>query len=489
MALSEEQFEVFKEQLRNRKQQLGDEQYSQMLTALPQSQAASKPGVVAPASPEDSPLQAGGKAIANTPGSILKFGQNIFEAATNPVQTATGVVNALIGGGSEARDFTAQQINNLTKTDIGTRFLGQGTNPQAEATFDALKQSLKDRYGSLEAAQKTATEDPFGVGADIVGLFAGSQILNKVDDINNLSKTFLQQKISGKVDDIAVGQMQKAINLNPTDIRRIRQPNYAGKDPAEWLLERGFKGSQDQLVNRLDDYSSLTKSQVDNGLDKLTTRVTIENATPALKTLDVLIDDLKGVVGMEEKLAELTKLRGQSSFSVAELNEIKRLGDNLSNIYKTTGAVKDSAKAQGLANVRNELKTLIENEAAKQGFDNVKQLNKETQVSKEISDALKKRLDVESKLPTLGLRDAILGVGGFATGGLGGALGVVITKKVLESPAFRTYLANKLKQLTPTETSALNEAIATRKYTEVIQYLAPVVNEFETSQKQVPERE
>jgi len=42
-------------------------------------------------------------------------------------------------------------------------------------------------------------------------------------------------------------------------------------------------------------------------------------------------------------------------------------------------------------NLRDELKTFIEDMATDNGVPNIKELNKKTQVSKEISDALKSR--------------------------------------------------------------------------------------------------
>ena len=76
------------------------------------------------------------------------------------------------------------------------------------------------------------------------------------------------------------------------------------------------------------------------------------------------------------------------------------------NIFKVTGDIKNGATSRGLFNVRDQLKTLIEDEAALNGFADVKKLNKETQVSYEIADALQKRLNTEGRLSEWGLRDA-----------------------------------------------------------------------------------
>jgi len=484
MALTDRQFRLLQDQLQRKKETLGETEYNSFLNRVAATSEATEVDVDStatfPASPTDTPIQAGLKAAGNVPSSAFGLGKSLFQAVTHPVETTKGLASAITGGGRAIQE-------QVRKTAPGIFGEALPESERADATFKALKESFVERYGSLDAAQKTATEDPVGFGADVAAIFSGAgitKVVEKVSELNKAAKASIATKVTGKFDDVAIGQMQKAINLNPSDIRKIKQPNIASKDPAEWLLERGIRGSRESIASQLDDIGTASKAQVDNGLAQLTTRVKIDNALPAQKTLDVLIKDLDGVIGMETTLDRLTKMRGQTSFSIAELNEIKRLGDDLSAIYKTTGIVKDSAKAQGLANVRSELKTLIENEASKQGFDAVKALNKETQVSFEISKALKKRLDVESKLPELGLRDGVLAVGGFATGGPLAAAGIVISKKILESAQFRTFLANKLKGSNTAQKVELQKALETRNYTVIFQYLAPIVNEYEVSQSQ-----
>lgn len=491
MALSETQFEAFKEQLRKKKEELGDDAYNDFVTGVTGTNnnksaiVTPKPTVPFPATSQETPLQAGLKSAGNVPSSGFNFLKNIASAVTNPVDTGKGVFNAITGGG---RAIQSQVQKGAEKIGLGNVFK-MGENERADETFGALKQSLLNRYGSTEKAERTAIEDPIGFGADVVAILAGTNVLSKVDDINTIAKQSILQKTSGMFDDIAVGQMQKAINLNPSDIRKIKEPNIAGKDPANWLLERGFKGSQEQIVSQLNNHSFSSKLQVDEGLKAIITPIPATEALSARNTLQVLKNTFEGTLGNEALVKSLDDLLTKDSYTLSELNDIKRLADNELKIFKTTGALKESATAKGLFNVRDELKTLIENKAAENGFDTVKQLNKETQVAREISDAMSKRLDVESKLPNLGLRDAILATGGFAVDGLGTALGLVISKKVLESPQFRTYLANKLSTAPAGDITRLNEAVANKRYVEVIQYLAPVVNEFEISQKEFQESE
>lgn len=122
--------------------------------SIPDTSAPSAPtyGALFPASPDDNPLVAGAKATGNLIPSAIGFGKSIFDAVTHPLTTLQGVGQAAIGG---VEKLTGQA------PDINTQ------------TFDSVAQALKDRYGSLEALQNTATNDPFGFGTDIVSLLSG----------------------------------------------------------------------------------------------------------------------------------------------------------------------------------------------------------------------------------------------------------------------------------------------------------------------------
>lgn len=437
------------------------------------------------ASRDDNGLQAGLKSAGNVPSSAFSLGKSLFSAVTNPIDTTKGVASAVTGLGSKIQNTLGKGVDAVA----GTKGFGQTGATGATQTFDAIVSSLNERYGSLEAAQKTATEDPIGVGADIVGILSGGATagLNKVSDINSAAKASIAATTKVKFDDIAVSQMEKAIDLRPGDITKIKQPNIAGTSPAEWLLRRDFKGSSETIVDGLSDYRETTRSQVDSGLASLEGRVAAKDAQAATKMLDILEQTFSGTIGNEPLLQQLSDLKAQRDYSLTELNEIKRLADSELQIFKTNGQLKDNARSKGMANVRDEIKTLIEDKASEQGFDGVRELNKETQVSFAIEEAMRKRMDATSKLPELGLRDGIIAAGGFASGGFATAGAAIVTKKVLESTTFRTHLANKLKDAPTEQKAALQEAIDTKNYNEVLQYLIPIVNEFENSQQQSPQ--
>lgn len=133
--------------------------------------AASQVGATFAAKTGEGPLAAGLKAVGNLPSSFLNLGKGLVNAVAHPVKTVEGIGNAAIGAAETAGDKIAGNDtfdNNQTKT------------------FGAIVKAFDDRYGTsfssdtkfdmnkfLATAQRTATDDPVGVGADVLSLLEG----------------------------------------------------------------------------------------------------------------------------------------------------------------------------------------------------------------------------------------------------------------------------------------------------------------------------
>ncbi len=122
----------------------------------------------------DNPLTAGIKSITNVPSSTFNLLKGLGHAIIHPFNTIKGIGQLAVGGASE----------------LG-RVLGTGANvgkptTEEENAFNSFKQLISDRYGSLEKAQKTATEDPVGFGTDVLTLIqGGGALLGKTELLNS----------------------------------------------------------------------------------------------------------------------------------------------------------------------------------------------------------------------------------------------------------------------------------------------------------------
>lgn len=438
--------------------------------------SAQEAGATFPSKTGENPLIAGAKSVGNVPSSVFNLGKNLAKAIIHPIETGKGL--ASFAGG--ALRTAGEKVGIVEEKDT-----------PGEMTFDAVVSNLKERYGSLEALQRTATNDPVGFGSDFLGVITGGAgiagklpaVTKALEKTTEVIKTPVLRTIVGKADDFAIKQMDKALRLNPSDIRKIEKPNIAGENPSSWLLQRKFKGTQAGIADALSEYSTKTKAAKDEGLANITTRIPVAEAQSAQQILDVLKQTFEGVPGNERIVSRIDTLKGMKDYSLTELESIKKLVDGNFKIFSTMGDIKSGAISKGLANLRDDLKTLIEDKATENGFAEVKFLNKETQVAHEIENAIRKRLTTQDKLPELGLRDAVVVAGGFAMGDPTFGFAAVALNKIAESAKFRTHLADKLYNLGKTEKEALLNAADAGNTTLLINFYMSILNEYEKSEQ------
>ena len=134
------------------------------------------------AKPTDNPIQAGAKALGNIPSSTYELGKGLVTAVAKPRKTVAGIFGAIRGGG----EALGRKI--LEQTPMKDKIPAPD---QEEQSFNAIVQSFKDRYGSLDNAKKTATEDPMGFGADVLTILeGGAGLVGKGKELSSiLSKT------------------------------------------------------------------------------------------------------------------------------------------------------------------------------------------------------------------------------------------------------------------------------------------------------------
>lgn len=419
------------------------------------SREATRPLI--PAKIGESPLKAGAKAVANIPSSAFGLAKGIGQAIASPIDTAKGIGSILAGG-------VEKLISGVQKH---------------EQSFDMFTDAIKDRYGSLEGLQLTATNDPLGFGLDVLGgiqavgrgavragVVEGTKLAQAGQKISEASRlTQLQSlkplaKVKETAGKLAVSRMDKSLKLNPTDTVKIQKT--AGAKPSEWLLERGIAGDREAIISKLTDVGTNSKNAVDSGLAMIKDTYDVsKEGTRVKQALQVLKDTYKGSVGNEALISQIDEFLAKPQMTLTEHNNVKRMLDRNIDIFKASGDVKAGATAKGLANIRDGIKTFIEVEASKKGFENVAELNKETQVSRSIKDAIIKRDASLQNNRAIGLTDLMIGLGAGVGVDLGTGIGVVVAKKIIEDPRVQTNIAKQLNRLSNSELTIVEKALAT----------------------------
>jgi len=107
-----------------------------------------------------------GEALANVGTSAANFYKGLITAITNPVQTATGILD--VGAGALQNMLPKELVDLVDQLD---------TNPEASKRAvemaNAVGGMFKDRYGSVDALKNTLATDPVGAAADLSTLFTG----------------------------------------------------------------------------------------------------------------------------------------------------------------------------------------------------------------------------------------------------------------------------------------------------------------------------
>lgn len=447
------------------------------------------------------------KSIVGFGGNILKsgaqFGRDAWSAISNPVETATTIGKAAIGGVVNAGESIASALGKNDAENV--------INAPGEDIASRIGDFYKERYGSAEAIGNTFYNDPVGFAADLAGLLSGGgTALSKLGNLSTVSSIAkVGEKIAsvGKMIDpvMAAGKavgsaaripgaaaeklISSSLKLNASDVKKIARMNVAGTTPEAWLREKGIIGllgdSPDSLSSKLDELANSSKASLDTGLSRIRQLYDIQSGKPngALR-VGQAIDSLKTtfgeIPGNEDLLGRLSELQRKRMLTLSEINEVKRILDREIGVYSKSGEVKAGAAARGLKNVRSDIQAFIEKQAAQNGFANVKSLNKDTQVATGIKNAIANSAARRVGNRVLSLTDLIVGtVAGVGIDPVTG-LGIVIGKKFLESPRLKTAIAKVISALSPDQLSILDEFKATKNVTARVKtLLQKIIDEAE----------
>jgi hypothetical protein len=205
---------------------------------------------------KESPIEAGFKAAGNLPSSFYNLGKGIVKAAVNPIDTITGVANVAAGGiraGAKAIGITP------------TNTLDQ---QKADEAFGAFAKVLKGRYGSLDALQKTAVEDPAGFATDILSVIGGgASLLGKGATVSNAIS---------KVSKVATTPVSKVAGMTSSGI----------KSTARYATSQAT-GLNPETITTLVNNPKMFKG--------VTPEVRIETANVVKNALDTRLNELSGL--------------------------------------------------------------------------------------------------------------------------------------------------------------------------------------------------
>lgn len=327
---------------------------------------------------QETGVQAGLKAAGNLPTSAFTFGKNIYEAVSNPVQTAKGVLGAV-------RDIGQIPLRAVDKA------IGRDV-PRETPTLSAIGNVYKERYGSLDAARKTAIEDPFGVGADVLGVLQGGAALtNRTAQLNNALST------TARIATAPVTKPVSGLVRAGTEATKFAASQATGLSPETMgtiINQRGaFSAAQADELSRVDlaqdVFTAIQKASDDLG-DLGSGYDSIRKSGQIVILPDDWLSGALNKFGIKLENGTVVADRTSRTRNTADLNKIQAFADNWGDAKNFT--------AEEYLNMRSDLAEIARYDQAG------------TNVSRQFAETLREGTlnsdDVRTQLPGLKELDA-----------------------------------------------------------------------------------
>lgn len=427
-------------------------------------------------------------AVKNAPGSLVDYGKALWQFGKEVKQISDmkdDIKDPMkqAAAGRKVEDFV-RGIGGLAlgtllaavPESIQKKLPRQDKIKQADAIFNEV---IAKRYGSADRFLHTMETDPVGGLSDVAGLYglAGkgvklAKIPKLAEGLEATAKILdpmtaalkIGQRAAKKVNDAMgttallgskIGERATKFALGITG---NEQKKFIGsKNFSQLLNERRISGTMEQvksqLFSRVEKYKGL--------VDRTLAGVPGTYRNPVVKKLAEEMSRAFPRKNLSPEFAEraerllgLVALHEQGGgLLLRELNEFKRLADDLLEVYKPNipGVPKASNKMKNLSELRHNLKRFIENKAASAGHPEIAQWNFETAFGKTGADILDSKIKATLR-SKVGKAAGLVGLGGLAYGLYNpqylGTIGVVVVgSKLLTSERFLTAVGNRLQAL------------------------------------------
>lgn len=419
--------------------QLAEEQHS-----------AETAGALFPAKTAESPVKAGLKALGNTPSSMFNMGRNIYQMVRHPIETAKGIGLATTGG-----------LDTLLE-----KYTGLEGDPESMEVAKKVGGELQRRYGSLDALQRTATNDPFAFGTDILTLMTGlgpAAATMKGAEVANTARK-VTAPIRGATAGAFERSAQKSIGkvLEPTkEANKIQTtkilPDLTKKTPMamtrgsleEKYAARAQEAGQeiDAYIDQLPDESKSFVVPVLEGLEKEKNKFIVKGTE---SNPDGPVIANPNAYQSANDLQDLILQVSDNGYAPTKsIRSIRQIWDE--EIDASKGFTKD-LKEGTMLNLKKQGTNAIREVLAEEHPDLAK-LNKEYTLWKSAEDILRQTNLRKTGKEMSDTEKGALGIGGVGGGSMGGFKAAVIGAAVVgaitlavRSTAWRTLsAATKLK--------------------------------------------
>lgn len=236
--------------------------------------------------------------------------------------------------------------------------------------------------------------------------------------------------------------LQKMHRILPTDASGFSK-KY-GVQFGDYLVERGIIDTPEKTIQKLFDRFMKSKSVADEGFAAIDGNF---NSPVLRKVADELLENERniakaGAASKEKKLIEkyIKSLDGEG-LTMTEINNLKRIYDRKIKTEFIKDKNKTSTEIQGKTNLSNNLREWQRDKAKEIGFNDLVEINRETQMAKDAFDALSEKYLRKQANNAVSLTDWVVATGTAVNPSF---LAALIGKKGISSDTFQATLAKFL---------------------------------------------
>lgn len=161
----------------------------------------------------------------------------------------------------------------------------------------------------------------------------------------------------------------------------------------DWMVERGITGTAKENIPALLKRFEESKAQADIGLAEIKKTY---KTSEVPEDFQIMMSDMKDFFTTTRNKPEIKRLNEYQSkldngqLSHTDINTVKRMYER--NVKLNYIKDQNSTQVTRANNIDTEVRNWQMDEAGKYGFDNLRQINRETQASRMLADAIGKKL-------------------------------------------------------------------------------------------------
>lgn len=404
------------------------------------------------------------------------YGQSVAKSFGSGIdQIKSGLTAPTAGNGN----FGLQSLEGGLK--IGAGAVGAAFSPIApvlDATLGKTIETAGKGYATLPAVQKFANSsagkttarvaEDVSNATTIAGAVAGGvetpRVANTIGDNVSRATTKVPKGPGGSgagfvgttksaIRDVVPTtqrwinhQVSLALDLAPGDLNKISRST--GNDVGTFMSEHNLIGTNKATTHELlSDFFDKNYKEVRSDIGKVTTtfkQYQVPRYVDALKQIQSKVADIPG---LERTQAEVSNLLAKQDIQLTDVQRVKELLDEHFNLYKQTGDVGEGVVKEGLANLRGDLKSFIEQQVKDATGKDISIQNNNVATARAISDVMKTRDPKGLTRANVTMRDAAAFFFGSSFAGPLGGIAAVFVKKIYESPSIRLLIARGLDQM------------------------------------------